>query len=187
MSARSPAPSRAILRLEVSSAARSFSTKVQVRGAARQRLEAERAGAGEEIGDLQLLEAAEPAGEHREQALAGAVAGRPGGLARRRSSGRPRQAPAMILISSLRSSPHGEGAASRWRPCVARCALPTAGCRARRPADRACRTVPLPVPGRSFRSASSGTRPDRAGGSRRPRRPADRRARTGRRRCGSGG
>ena len=55
-----------------------------VRGAARQRLEAERAGAGEEIGDLQPLEAAEPAGEHREQALAGAVAGRAGGLAGRR-------------------------------------------------------------------------------------------------------
>ena len=55
-----------------------------VRGAARQRLEAERAGAGEEIGDLQPLEAAEPAGEHREQAFAGAVAGRAGGVARRR-------------------------------------------------------------------------------------------------------
>ncbi len=49
-----------------------------VGGAARQRLQAQCAGAGEEVGDPEALEAADPAGEHREQAFAGAAAGRAG-------------------------------------------------------------------------------------------------------------
>src|SRR5688500_18534657 len=45
--------------------------------AARQGLETERAAAGEQIRDLQSLEGADPAGEHREQPFARPVAGRP--------------------------------------------------------------------------------------------------------------
>src|SRR3954467_7212575 len=55
-----------------------------VRGPARKRFEAERAGAGEQVGHFQPLEASEPALQHREQALTGAVACRAGGGAGRR-------------------------------------------------------------------------------------------------------
>src|SRR5207244_1821859 len=45
---------------------------------------AERTATGEQIGDAQVLEAAEAAREHREQGFADAIGCRPGGLARRR-------------------------------------------------------------------------------------------------------
>ena len=51
--------------------------------AARQRLEAERAAAREQVGDAQVLERAEATGEHREQRLADPVGGGPS-----RASGR---------------------------------------------------------------------------------------------------
>src|SRR3546814_15400445 len=47
-----------------------------VRRSARQGLQAEGPGAGEQVGDAQALEGADPAGEHGEQAFAGAIAGR---------------------------------------------------------------------------------------------------------------
>ena len=105
-SARSPAPSSVDIALEDVERRAVLLDEGAVRGAARQRFEAERAGAGEEIGDLEALEAADPAGEHREQALAGAVAGRAGGLPGGASIGRPRHAPAMILTLPPRD---GEG------------------------------------------------------------------------------
>jgi hypothetical protein len=69
-----------------------------VLGAPRQGLEAERAGAGEQVRHRKPLEAAEAALQHREQALARAVAGRPRRLPSGATSGRPRHSPAMILI-----------------------------------------------------------------------------------------
>ena len=57
--------------------------KAGAAGTAGQRLDAKRAGAGKQIEHIQPLEAAEPAGEHGENRLAGAVAGRAGGRAGR--------------------------------------------------------------------------------------------------------
>ena len=50
-------------------------------GAARQCLEPQRAGTGEEIGDGQIFEAPDAAGEHREQRFARAIGGGAGGVA----------------------------------------------------------------------------------------------------------
>ena len=72
--------------------------KQALRGAARQRLDPERARAGEQVGDDQPFEAAEAAGEHREQGLARAV----GGGARRVALGRDQPAAAPFA----RNNPH---------------------------------------------------------------------------------
>ena len=90
--------------------------------AARQRLEAQRAGAGEEIADAQPFESAEAAGQHGEQRLARAVGGRAG---RRRPagaiSGRPRHSPAMIrMCSVLLAKGLAEGPRSCWRTSIDR-------------------------------------------------------------------
>jgi hypothetical protein len=47
-------------------------------GAARQRFDPQCAGAGEQVEHVQVFKGAEPAGEHRKDCFAGAVAGRPG-------------------------------------------------------------------------------------------------------------
>ena len=127
-----------------------------MRRAARQRLEAERAGAGEEIGDLETLEAADPADQHREEAFAGAGAGRAGGFAGRGEQARPRHWPAMIFIFGL-PLPSGRGGVGRERSERSRleAALRPASSRTDRSTHFAC---PPPLEGRgwteTFRNAT---------------------------------
>ena len=149
ISARSAAPSFSTLALSTSAAARSFSTNRQC---AAPRDRASRPSAPEPAkrsATRRPSKRAQAAGEHREQPLAGAVAGRAGGEAGR---GEERTAAPLAGDDPHYLDPPRDGEGDRARSGVVEGASSRAPC-AGAPPPRRFASVPLPVPGRILPSS----------------------------------